>query len=692
LSLTPVLVTGFENGVAAFTTNGGGLTNQIGNGTAISVQNSIKHSGSYAMRQNVAGTTSWIAWTVTGTHVNASVYVYFATLPNTKTGILGPDITAGYAGQIRWNTDTSQIALWNNSTFVDMQALGTGTWYHFQCYFDCSAGTTVFKCRIDEGPEFSHSVVQAASTYTLWNCMVGQNSTTDVYFDDVIVSQTAADYPIPASAVVGLSPSSDGSHVTAANTIEFQDGTDVGNGTTTTTAYTAVNTVPMGGTVTYLQQTTTGAYYANLKLNTAQTNIIGAEALLAYRSSSTTADKGACYIIDGDAGTTTIWGNPTTTADYSETSTFYKRKVMTVPTGGWQAGSINAYSWRVGNSDDISPKPYWLDLMLQVGYSTVTNGTVTPGDGFQAQVGDVSTVSFAAASANITPADGFQAQTGDTAGASAAYSIASAEGLQTQVGDTATVRATYLTTPVDGFQTQVGDASTVSFTAAPVSATPSDGFQAQTGDTATVYAAYRVTPAEGQQDQSQPDPPTVRAGYPVTPLDGFQAQTGDTAGATATYSLTPEQGYQAQTGDTTTLSGSVGITPNDGFQTQTGDTASVNATYAIVPADGFQSQTGDAATLSGSVSITPIDGFQTQTGDGAGIAVGYYINPEQGFQTQTGDLFTLTENETTNPIVFPTKSLLIMTNNILSMGQGNVLVIKDEDNVTDIQRTLSVNK
>jgi len=385
---TPVLITGYEYGVATLTANGGGLVNTI-NGSGMSVQSSIKYSGSYALKTVAASSYGWLTYTLsTPTHITAHVRVYFATLFSSSGAVIYPSITAGTTISVRYNQATGYFSLYNGSTYVDTNvAPTTGTWYLIQADWDCATGTTTGKLKINGGGEYTHSISQTATTFTNINVGIGSTMTSgEVYHDDLIVSTTSGDYPIPSSAVVGLSPTSDGTHTNTANTVEFQDGTDIVQATTD--AYTAVNSVPIGDATKYIRQAATGAYYAELKFTTDKTNIIGAIALLAYKAAGTSADTGACYWIDEDAVQTTIWGNPTTRADYSESSNFYKRAVLPVTAGGWDAAAIIAGKIRCGNSNDVTPNPYWLDLMIELAYQLAAGTPLIVYDSVQAQTVD----------------------------------------------------------------------------------------------------------------------------------------------------------------------------------------------------------------------------------------------------------------------------------------------------------------
>ena len=181
--------------------------------------------------------------------------------------------------------------------------------------------------------------------------------------------------------------------------------------------------------------------------------------------------------------------------------------------------------------------------------------------------------------------------------------VSPGEGLQAQTGDVPAMYATYFVASEDGFQAQIGDAADVSYAdgSGPVIVTPGDGFQAQTGDAAVVRSGYPVSPQEGNQTQLG-DNAVVRANYPLAPAEGFQTQSGDIAvvsyaGPTMAWNVTPGDGFQAQAGDTATVRATYSISPVDGFQTQTGDDAVTFAGYFVISDQGYQTQTMDEVTV-----------------------------------------------------------------------------------------------
>jgi hypothetical protein len=100
-------------------------------------------------------------------------------------------------------------------------------------------------------------------------------------------------------------------------------------------------------------------------------------------AAGTLADEGACIIKRSDDTEIAIWGSPAARADYSESSMFYKSAIITPPAGGWTQAEINALRARIGYSNDVSPVPYWENLLIEVASSGVI--ALAPDNAAQAQ-------------------------------------------------------------------------------------------------------------------------------------------------------------------------------------------------------------------------------------------------------------------------------------------------------------------
>lgn len=407
----PIWITGGEHG-AAYTTSGGGLANTATGSPAPTT--TAARTGTYGLEFTVTGTaaTKYIRKTLpTPSKIAGVLYFKVVTTPSAAIQLMSFGVTAGSVPQIRLRTDL-KLEIGVSPYTVGTQVLSTGTWYRLDFSVDASTGTTVTKCQIDGSNELTHNLTQTATTLTYAQIGINPTATGSIYYDDIYITDDSADYPIGEVLVVGLSPSSDGTHNAGTDVMEDNAGTDIG----TTTAYDKVNSVPIGNETAYIQQANNGSgNYAEVNFaDTTQSTIRGTQAILAYRAASATACNGSAYVIDEDSTETTIWGSAATPADYSENTVFYKSAVLPAPAGGWDQAAVNALKARIGHSTDANPDPYWIDLFLEVAYvagsgtqNITANGfanansfgtpTVTPGSVDIAPNGHANTNAFGTA-------------------------------------------------------------------------------------------------------------------------------------------------------------------------------------------------------------------------------------------------------------------------------------------------------
>jgi hypothetical protein len=388
VTITPVWLTGFEHGLASPTTNGGGICDVISGtaGTNVAIVTSPVRTGSYALK--IAPTTSAagrFGKNVSGspTRMVSSFYLYIDTAPSSATYLVTSVTgTSTSYPQLYVNPSTGNFELRRGSgTTVGVgPAYTTGTWLRVDWTVDVSTATWEMYAKIDGGTEFGGTVSAGASdAFTRFS--LGTTTTTGpayvAIYDDVILSLTTADYPVGAHAVLGLRPNSDGTHNAGTNVIEDGDGNDIG----TVTAYDHLVESPWtstaGGSDLIRQYATGTGNYAEINFaDTTQTSILGVAAFLQYSSSGTTANEGGC-IIRSNTTETTLWGNPTTRADYSESSNFYKVAIVSPDGGAWSQSVVNAIKCRMGYSNNVATYPYWQAIMIEVAYSPGTDTSST---------------------------------------------------------------------------------------------------------------------------------------------------------------------------------------------------------------------------------------------------------------------------------------------------------------------------
>lgn len=240
---------GFECGVLG----AGGLHWQSTSGTP-TIDTGTVRSGDRSLRCNPSATTEYVTLGTTITAGNRQVgrfYVNFASLPSANTALCAVNNTLAPFVFFQQSDSTIRAAIgWTTSTPDVVGSSGvtvtTGQWYRIDFDFNCqSAGNDTCDVRVNGtacGQAVGTGVGTAVSGMILG---VRHTCTADVFFDDIVLSATAADYPIGAGYVHHFVPTSDGSHnVAGANDFErTTTGVDITNATTD--AYQLIDDVPL---------------------------------------------------------------------------------------------------------------------------------------------------------------------------------------------------------------------------------------------------------------------------------------------------------------------------------------------------------------------------------------------------------------------------------------------------------------
>jgi hypothetical protein len=369
-------MTGWEHGVNP-TTSGGGLANALsGSPTVVT---SPVHAGTYALRCNPAGAAQYMQKTLTGDRMVLRMYVRFDSLPSADCDLFTIRDAGGLSFKFRYIQASNKFQVVFESTDPQLSSMtvSTGQWYCVELNVLLNAATRTCDWQIDGTAQTQSTSTQTASTVAALRIGTGNAETYTCYYDDLIVSVTNADYPLGAGGVSGLSPNAEGTHSPGTNEIEDNAGADI-NGSTVQ-AYPLMDDVPMNSTADYVQQAAAhsipDAHYAEVGFAdiAAGLTVKGVIGLLAYKSSSASANRGSTIAIRSDATQIEIYGTPAVPVDYSESTLFYKSAVITAPGGGWTQSEVNALLMRVGGSSDASPLPQWHALMFEV--DTVTEST-----------------------------------------------------------------------------------------------------------------------------------------------------------------------------------------------------------------------------------------------------------------------------------------------------------------------------
>ena len=369
---TPVFLTGFENGVLP-TTNGGGLWNGgVSGPTVMSIQGTIKNTGNYALRMNPNNVNCYVSRSISQGVVVGRAYVRWESFPTTNSYFLISDASDGdlcfefliSTSSIRAN----KIGVGTAGSFV----VSTGVWYRIDWKFDASSTTHTIDWQIDGVAQTQLSV--AGASQNLISVLFGASGPKiqDMYLDDIVISATSGDYPIGPGGTEILVPSAADATNVGTNDIEESNGTDASS-----TSWQALNSIPMGNSTNYIRQLQSiNTHYLRVSLTdltASHSSIIGAMAILGYTSATATTNNGGCIVSkDSFTSYTTIWGDPTTPADYSDGSISNVYWKSTIVSGAVDDTTVNALEVEIGFSSDASPDPYWIDVAVEVAYAEST--------------------------------------------------------------------------------------------------------------------------------------------------------------------------------------------------------------------------------------------------------------------------------------------------------------------------------
>jgi hypothetical protein len=396
VTLTAIFCTGWEHGVAAIVTTGGGLSSAI-TGTPTS-DAAAARSGSYGLLINPSAAGEQVVYNTATTGIRktaARFYVRFTSFPAGDTDMWAPRTSApAQMAFLIYQPSSGKIAVQcNGGTATAIgPVLSTNTWYRIDVQFDSSGTTWTMRGTVDGGTEGSATLGgQAATDQRSWSVALSGSATYTAHYDDLIFGTYTVDSEYWGQGqVVALKPTGDGTH-NASTVIEDNAGVDI----TSPNAFPLLDEIPISDTANYIQQSAsgTGNYaevtFADLPASAGKVN--AARAVLMYGSSTTTANTGGTVIRRNDNTTDVVQVGSTTTTtdinqnttlatarwDMSDTAPFYKGCLVPATADGTDFSSlspaiVNDLRGRVGYSNDASPLPRWYSLMLEVDYAVVS--------------------------------------------------------------------------------------------------------------------------------------------------------------------------------------------------------------------------------------------------------------------------------------------------------------------------------
>lgn len=172
-----------------------------------SVVGSPVHGGANALRINTTAATGYWYKTAIGTTRNlvSQAYVRFATLPSADCAIFMGMANSIESG-VGWNQATSQFAVIHGGVLSAPggPTITTGTWYKLDLRYDTSANPWTIDGKVDGTSLTQRTDTLAAADLQYYGLSwLSQSVTGDVFWDDLNVSHTLADYPLDFGAASG---------------------------------------------------------------------------------------------------------------------------------------------------------------------------------------------------------------------------------------------------------------------------------------------------------------------------------------------------------------------------------------------------------------------------------------------------------------------------------------------------------
>jgi hypothetical protein len=339
-------------------------------------------TGSRALVLDPSATTKAVRYNITGGNLVMSFDIYFDDLPGAKSIVALGQMVGGAENMVFVYDPAS--GKFGVSTDPDAAAFTTGgptvaadTWYHIDLKMAFASTTHEIFCKVDGGTEFSHSEGGLTNLTTGISAQLGcsTNQTFTAYYDDWVVSATAADYPLGRHQVVGLIPSSDGTHaITTSGDFDSFTGTAFSNATTTGHTFIGHRPLQMANTANQVirQELGTTANYMEMLLENLPGSLDpvanGVRVFASHvEASASGASLGEARLLLADNTEVLTTGSLSainSTEDPGTTVTLRKRMAID-PSGGWDRTKVDGLKVRVGFADN-APDVNFIDFLAMV--------------------------------------------------------------------------------------------------------------------------------------------------------------------------------------------------------------------------------------------------------------------------------------------------------------------------------------
>lgn len=374
--MTALWLAGFEHGSAAWLATGNTDNRYVSTAQGVAVVSTDSHSGTYCAELDAVAGVSFdqfsVGTAILGTQADlaGTFYVkFFTSLPTADCDVLLMGNSVSTDDQrLRFRASDSKLILdpGNSGTIQVGPVVTTNTWYRVDWSWNGSTTTCTVKWAIDgvAQTDATCTVASASNSAGIFYGFDSNTPTGHMRFDDLLITDNAADHPLGAHKVVILTADTGGTATqvgTANATARF---TSNGSGLDTTfnsaNILAALAELPpvFGGSASGVYQRTSGAGNAchipmtSYTLQSGET-IAGVRGEFPGWAASATTNN---WSIDGDDGATPVVLFALADPNFDNTSTPAGiSRMFTSASGGWDQTKLNALAFELGFATDISP-------------------------------------------------------------------------------------------------------------------------------------------------------------------------------------------------------------------------------------------------------------------------------------------------------------------------------------------------
>lgn len=289
--------------------------------------------------------------------------VLFTQVPAVTTLIAWLDSSTSLFG-LRYNTANGSMELYSKATGAT--AVGPpvvlNRWYLIDIKVNATANPWTSAWQVDGVPYGSISPANAAGTFT--GHLFGNDISSTfnaIYYDDIVISNTEADYPFGNGYVLATRPNRDGSHSFTANDFKYNNTT--GFSQTATDVYTYLDDL-LDNTTDFIAQAvirTTGyvevgfAPLPQILINGCDFTVNGIEVVASFHASAGQAENFGMRL--EDQGTEVIlFSMDLASASLTNYRKHYAKSFAT--NNPWTPAQVSGIMARFGYSSDASPQPF----------------------------------------------------------------------------------------------------------------------------------------------------------------------------------------------------------------------------------------------------------------------------------------------------------------------------------------------